>query len=338
MNIAVIGLGFMGSTHARALQKLEGATLAAVVSSDPLKLSGDLTGAGGNLGGAAGMLDFSSVRKYGHYEAALQDPEIEAVDICLPSDQHFRAAQAALRAGKHVLVEKPLALDGAEADELIAEARKAGRILMTGHVLRFISQYRALADLLEAGRLGPVHASFFRRRCGAPVWSRWQTDVSRSGGAVMDLLIHDIDFCLRLYDRPLKLSAIGFVDLSRGIDWVEVRLHFENTGPVIVTGGWHHPKSYPFHMEFTVVSAGGTLEFRSGDGTMTLFDAGGSAETIDSGDKDPFAEELKYFVECVQERRQPVLCPPEDSALAVKVARLVMDSRERLGEEIMCRF
>jgi predicted dehydrogenase len=338
MKIAVIGLGFMGSTHARALQQLLGATLAAVVSSDPLKLSGDLSGVGGNLGSAAGILDFSAVRKYRDFEAALKDPEIDAVDICLPSDQHFDAAQAAIKAGKHVLVEKPLALDGEEADLLVAEAEKAGCILMTGHVLRFIPEYCELARILNDGRLGPVRTSFFRRRCGAPAWSRWQTDLSRSGGAVMDLLIHDIDFCLHLYGKPTVVSAVGHVDLSRGIDWVEARISFENTGPVIVTGGWHHPKSYPFRMEFTIVSQGGTLEFRSGDQPLSLYDSTGASETLETGGKDPFVEELKYFVECVRERRQPALCPPAESAMAVKVGRLLMDSRERHGEEIKCRF
>jgi len=338
MRIAVIGLGFMGSTHARALQKVPGATLAAVVSNDPLKLSGDFSGVGGNFSGASGNLDFTSVRKYHDLGAALKDSDIDAIDICLPSDQHFDAAQAALRAGKHVLVEKPLALRGDEADALVTEARKAGRILMAGHVLRFIPEYRQLAEILKAERLGPARASFFRRRCGAPGWSRWQTELARSGGAVMDLLIHDIDFCLHLYGKPTVFSAIGHADLNRGIDWMEARITFESTGPVIVTGGWHHPKSYPFQMEFTVVSEGGTLEFRSGDGPMTLYDASGSSETIEIAEKDPFVEELKYFSECVREGRQPALCPPEESAMAVKLGNLLMESRERNGEEIQCRF
>ena len=338
MKVAVIGLGFMGSTHARALQQIPGATLAAVVSSDPLKLSGDLSGVGGNLANPAGSLDFSSVRKYHEFKAALNDKDIDAVDICLPSDQHFEAVKAALKAGKHVLVEKPLALDGEEADLLVTEARKVGRILMTGQVLRFIPEYRELARILKDGRLGFVHTSLFRRRCGAPAWSRWQTDVARSGGAVMDLLIHDIDYCLHVFGKPTLVSAIGHVDLSRGIDLLEARLWFESAGPVIVTGGWHHPKSYPFRMEFTVVSAGGTLEFRSGDGPLTLFDASGASETIETPEKDPFVEELKYFTECVREQRQPALCPPEESAMAVKLAGLLMESRERQGEAIQCNF
>jgi predicted dehydrogenase len=334
VKIAVIGLGFMGSTHVRALQSVDGATLAAVVSSDPLKLSGDLSGVGGNLGTNAGRLDFSSVAKYHTLESVLKDPAIDAVDICLPSDQHFEATLACLRAGKDVLVEKPLALDSASAQKLVEEAETAGRILMTGQVLRFIPEYSEVAQLLQNGRLGAVHGAFFQRRCGAPVWSRWQTDLSKSGGAVMDLLIHDLDFCLHLFGEPTAVSAVGHSDLAQGIDWMEARITFPHTGPVIVTGGWYHPKSYPFGMEFTVVSAGGTLEFKSGGGGLMLYEAGGSSENIPTSGKDPFVEELSYFVNCVKDRRRPALCPPKDSAMAVRLAEVSLRSRATGGEAI----
>ena len=142
MKIAVIGLGFMGSTHLKALKNVPESELVAVVSSDEKKLSGDLSAIQGNIGGPGEKMDFSRVKKYRTITEALADPEIEAVDICLPTDQHSSAAVAALRAGKHVLVEKPMALDGAAADEILAAARKSGRVLMTGQVLRFIGAYR----------------------------------------------------------------------------------------------------------------------------------------------------------------------------------------------------
>ncbi len=154
----------------------------------------------------------------------------------------------------------------------------------------------------------------------------------------MDLCIHDIDFCLHLYGKPKLISAVGYVDLGRGIDWLEARLTFENTGPVIVTGGWHHPKSYPFRMEFTVVSTGGTLEFRSGDGPLMSFDSSGSSQPVETAPKDIFVEELKYFVDCVRSGSQPALCPPEESAMAVKVVNLQMESRTRQGQQLQCRF
>ncbi len=337
MRIGVAGLGFMGCTHARAWPKVPGAELAAVVSSDPAKLSGDISAVGGNLGGSTEKLDFSAVKKYYKFEDLLEDAEIDAVDICLPSDRHFETARAALRAGKHVLVEKPLALNGEDADALIEEAARAGRTLMTGHVLRFFPEYRTLADLLREGRLGAVRSAFFRRRCGAPSWSRWLTDAARSGGAVMDLLIHDIDVCLHVFGQPETVSAVGFGDPARGIDWIEARLGFTGIGPVIVTGGWHQPGTYPFRMEFTVAGDAGTLEYRSGDVPLTLYNANGASEPA-AVETDPFAKELKYFADCARDSREPVLCPPRESAMAVRLAALLVEARKRNGEEMTCRF
>ena len=104
MKIAVLGLGFMGSTHLKALKNIPRATLAAIMSGDEKKLSGDLTGIQGNLGGPGESMDFSSVAKYRGVEEVLRDPNVEAVDICLPTDLHAPVAIEALRAGKHVSV------------------------------------------------------------------------------------------------------------------------------------------------------------------------------------------------------------------------------------------
>ena len=127
MKIAVLGLGFMGSTHVNAWRQISGAELAAVASLDPRRLSGDFTGIQGNLGGQTGKLDFSSVAKYASAEEAVLDPAVEAVDICLPTPLHERIAVLALDAGKHVLVEKPMALDGASADRMVAAAGHGAR-------------------------------------------------------------------------------------------------------------------------------------------------------------------------------------------------------------------
>ncbi|MGI8989180.1 MAG: Gfo/Idh/MocA family protein [Bryobacteraceae bacterium] len=338
MRIAVLGLGFMGSTHLKALKNVPEAELVAVVSGDETKLSGDLRAIQGNLGGPGERMDFSAVRKYKTVPEALRDPEIEAVDICLPTDQHASVAIDALRAGKHVLVEKPMALEGIIADEMLAEAKKSNRVLMTGQVLRFIGSYRGAAEILRSRRLGEVRSAFFRRRCAAPAWSNWLADPRKSGGGVFDLLIHDIDYCIHIFGKPESASATGYVDLDRGIDWILANFHYQNAGPVIVTGGWHHPKAYPFSMEFTVVSDGGTLEFSSAGRPLTLYKAEGTEETVVVNDKDPFESELAYFVDCAARNRQPDLCPPEESSQAVRLARYMLQSRDRHGEKLRCDF
>jgi predicted dehydrogenase len=198
MRIAVLGLGFMGSTHLSALSAIPDAQLAAVFSSDERKLAGDLSAVQGNLGGPSERHDFSAVTKYRSIEALLADAGIDAVDICLPTHLHAPVAIAALRSRKHVIVEKPMALDEARAAAMIREAEKHDRVLMAGHVLRFFPVYQVLRETLRTGRLGAIRQAAFRRRCAPPAWSPWLLNAAKSGG-VFDLLIHDVDMCLHLF-------------------------------------------------------------------------------------------------------------------------------------------
>ena len=281
MKIAVIGLGFMGSTHLKAYKNISSAQLVAVVDGDEKRLSGDLSGIQGNIGGPGEKYDFSKIKTYTDFNVAMQDPDIEAVDICLPTNMHAPVALAAIRAGKHTLVEKPLAIDGPTADQIVEEARKAGKTLMCGQVLRFVLPYRQTADMIAAGELGQVRSALFRRRCAAPFWSQWLGDAGKSGGGVFDLLIHDVDYCLHAFGPPEAVSAWGYEDMPRGIDWISAQFHYPNIGSVVVTGGWHHPKAYPFSMEFTVVTDNGTVEFDSKNGKpLTMFTAQGEEKPM----------------------------------------------------------
>jgi predicted dehydrogenase len=338
MRIAVLGLGFMGSTHLKAWRQIPGAELVAVASNDKRRLSGDLTAVQGNIGGPGEKLDFSSVAKYTRAEDAVRDPAVEAVDICLPTHLHEHIAVVALRSGKHVLVEKPMALDGAAADRMIDEAARHGRTLMSAQVVRFVPPYRVAADILRSGRLGPVRSAIFRRRCAAPAWSTWLADPAQSGGGVFDLLIHDIDFCLHLFGKPEAVSASGYEDLPRGIDWILAQFWYSSIGAVAVSGGWHHPAAYPFSMEFTIVADGGTLEFGSAGTPLSEFGADGQKHALQVPDSDGYRAELQYFLESAAQGRKPEACPPEESSAAVKLARLMLESRRRNGEKVACSF
>jgi predicted dehydrogenase len=338
MRIAVIGLGFMGSMHLKALRSVSGAKLAAVYSQDETKLTGDLSAIQGNLGGPGEKFDFSSVRKYRDIPSLLADPDIDAVDICLPTNLHSETALAALRAGKHVLVEKPMSLTGGLADEMVAEAKRAGKLLMGAQVLRFLPEYRVLSASIDSGEFGPVHSALFRRRCAAPAWSKWLGDASQSGGGVFDLLIHDVDFCVRLFGVPEAVSATGYEDITNGVDAITAVFHYRNIPSVIVTGGWHHRKSYLFSMEYTVITDGGTFEYSSSRNFVSLHRANGESGPLEVPAQDGFEAELEYFVDCCVSGKNPELCPPEESAAAVKLTLLMLEARKKNGEKLACRI
>jgi len=339
MRIGVLGLGFMGSTHVRALQDIPGAALAAVFSIDEKQLTGDFSAVQGNLGGPGEKFDFSAVRPYRQIEELLADAEVDAVDICLPTWLHSDVAVEALRAGKDVLVEKPMALDAASARRMLAEAEKQDRILMTAHVLRFMAPYRALIDALDDGKLGAVRHATFRRACAAPAWGGWLLDAERSGGGVFDLLIHDVDIALRLFGRPQLVSAVGYESPEEGVDVITAELHYPGQGTVVIAGGWHHPKAYPFRMSYTVVADGGTVEYSSLDQQPpTLYTSEGAVQPLPAPQTDGYREELAYFVECCRSRTQPELCRAQDSADAVALTNLLLEARNRIGERLRCEF
>ena len=206
---------------------------------------------------------------------------------------------------------------------------------MAGQVLRFVPSYLALREQLASS--GAVRSAFFRRRCSAPAWSRWLADPAKSGGGVFDLLIHDVDYCISLWGLPASVRASGYEDMASGVDWIHAELKYPGLGPVVITGGWHHPKSYPFSMEFTVVSEAATYEWPFGAPTLKRYGADGEARDVALTQADAFTAELAYFAECVTTGHQPDFCPPAQSAASVRVMMQMLESRKRQGEEILCR-
>ena len=159
-----------------------------------------------------------------------------------------------------------------------------------------------------------------------------------SGGGVFDLLIHDVDLCVKLFGIPEAVSATGYVDSTNGIDAITATFHYRNVPSVIVTGGWHHRKSYPFSMEYTVVADGGTLEYNSVRNQASLHRATGESEPLVLPAGDGFVDELAYFAECCRTGARPELCPPEESAMAVKLTLLMLEARKQNGEKLPCRI
>jgi predicted dehydrogenase len=338
MRIAVVGLGFMGSTHLQAYKHVPGAEIVAVVSDDPTKLTGDLSAIKGNLDRPSEAVDFSKFRKYATIAEVMADKDVEAVDLCLPTYLHETAALAALKEGKHVLVEKPMALDGAACDRMIAAAQEAGKVLMCAQVLRFWADFQPVVQAQRSQSLGPVRSALFRRRCAAPAWGQWLKDPEKGGGGVFDLLIHDVDMAIHLFGLPESVSATGHEDLSHGVDVIVGQMHYANVPTVAITGGWHHPSAYPFSMEYTVAFDRGTIEFSSAGRPVTLYTHDGREEAMEKPEKDGFAAELAYFVECATKNKQPEICPPAESAAAVKITRLLVEARKQNGEKVPCRL
>ena len=336
MRVAIVGLGFMGLTHLKAYRRIGGVEITAISSNDPRVLAGDLSHIQGNLDIAGEPVDIRAVPKFEDAFECIRQCEADAVDLCLPTAMHAPAAIEALRRGLHVLVEKPMALDGEQCEQMIAEARRAGRILMTAQVLRFFPAYLPLIEAVRNGALGAVRHALFRRRCAAPKWGAWLTDKKQSGGGVFDLLIHDVDMALVCFGMPEAVSAAGHEDLAAGIDLVTGQLHYGSGLSVAITGGWHLPSAYPFSMEYTVVGENAAIEYSSAGRPPHWYDREKDFEIpLENGDG--YQAEIEYFVECCRAGQAPERCSPESSAAAVRVARLLDEARAKRGEPVPCR-
>ena len=320
----------MGATHLDAYSKLEDARVAAVCTEDAKRLSGDLSAAGGNIQREKSNFDFSEARKYTQWRELVLDPELDIIDICLPTDLHPAVAIAALTAGKHVLCEKPMALTTADCERMIAAAEGQNRILMIGQVLRFWPEYAALHRFAKSGEYGAILSANFVRRCGLPDWSRWLPVEARSGGAPLDLLVHDIDQALLLFGMPERVAAkqLGTVD------GLMATLIYPNGPEVRILGGWFLPGS-PLQMSFQARAERAELELTH-EG-LFLSDQAGNRTKLETSGESGYTAEIDYFVDCCKNGKQPDRCPPRASADAVKVALLLKQSRSADGQQLSTR-
>ncbi|MEX0701918.1 MAG: Gfo/Idh/MocA family oxidoreductase [Planctomycetales bacterium] len=248
VRIGIVGIGFMGYTHFEAARKLAGGRVAAVASRSEKKLAGDWTGIQGNFGPPAGHVDLSQVKKYREYQELLADPDIDLVDVCLPTDLHEKVVLEALAAGKHVLVEKPIAIDLAAADRMVEAAERAGRLLMVGQVLPYFPEFRYAAELIASGEHGKLLAAHFRRIVAPPKWSSDMADFRNLGGWGIDLHIHDNHFLCITCGVPSEVFSRGLLQ-DGFVNHVHSQYVFAGDGPAVscVSGGIAAPAMHFAH-------------------------------------------------------------------------------------------
>jgi predicted dehydrogenase len=236
--IGIVGLGFMGYTHFEGARDLHGAQVTAFATRNEKKLAGDWTGIQGNFGPPGGQIDVSELKCYSDYKQLLADPDIDLVDICLPTDKHFDIVMESLAAGKATLVEKPISVDLPQAEQMVTAAEKAGVPLMVAHVLPFFPEFRFVADTIASKTYGDLKAGHFKRVICRPEWSNDMSDFRKLGGWGIDLHIHDNHFILHTCGRPDKVFSTGLLENGL-VNHVHTNYVYGDGGPAItaVSGG-----------------------------------------------------------------------------------------------------
>jgi predicted dehydrogenase len=327
VRIGIVGVGFMGMIHYLAAKKLQGAQVVALCSRDTKKLAGDWRSIQGNFGPRGEIMDLTGIKKYPELDSMLADKDIDLIDICNPTHLHPETALKALKAGKHVLVEKAIALEAKDADVMVAAAKAAGKLLMVAHVLPFFPEFAFAAQAIRGGRYGKLLGGHFKRVISRPDWSSDIADAEKTGGPAVDLHIHDTHFIGLVCGVPGQVFSTGVVE-ENAIAYLTTQYLYGAGGPAIsCSSGALAQKGRPFVHGYEIYLEKATLVYESGTCPLTLLDADGKAEQVQLGAggdaTTAFTLEIQAAVDGIKNGREPDL-------LSGKLARdaLVLCHRE----------
>jgi predicted dehydrogenase len=323
VRIGVIGAGGrMGQLHARTYDSLPNAELVSVCDVD----AGAATELGARLG----------VTVHRDFREMLADPGLEAVSVCTPDQLHVEPAVEAARAGKHVLLEKPIATTLQDAETIAEACAAAGVVLLVGHVLRFDPRFCAAAAALEAGELGALQTMFARRVNGVAAQDRLHGRVNLQ----MFLGVHDYDL-LRWYARAEVVEVVArsrWGLLRRNGHDVEdattAIFTFENGVMATSELGWILPRSFGPSGDHRIdlIGDAGCFKIDSMHSGVTKSSASGNvwvdpftAQTVSGAQAGSFANELAHFLRVIRGREAPALTPG-DAIAAVALALAVTEA------------
>jgi predicted dehydrogenase len=332
IGVGVVGLGFMGCTHIRAYAAAAASgspcRLVAVADRKPERFAG--TPIGGNIGSASSerLFDRSVVRTYSDPSQLLADPAVDAVSICTHTDSHVELAAAALHAGKHVLVEKPIALASTEVARLAAVARQTGGLCMPAMCMRFWPGWTWLRAAIRAGTYGRVLSATFQRIGSAPQWSEFYRDTAASGGVLFDTHIHDADFIRWCFGEPEEVVCIG--------TWSHMTtLYRFAAGPAHVTAeaGLDAAEGFGFRMRFMVVFEQATAELDLARAPALQLHRADRSDRIDPSVGEPptgYDGEIRAFLRAIAERRTnaDLVATVDDAVLTARLLEAERTSME----------
>ncbi len=261
VRVGIAGIGFMGMTHYHAYEKVRGAKVVAICEQDPKRLAGDWRGIKGNFGPRGTKVDLSGVAAYSEIDDMLNDPHVDLVDICLPALAHADVAIEALRAGKHVFCEKPIALNVTDARRMVDVAHEEQRQLLVGHVLPFFPEYAFAYEVIRSGKYGKLMGGSFRRMMSDPVWISNYYDPDAIGGPMLDLHVHDAHFIVLAFGQPHAVQSVGTM---RGDVAERFTTLFRFDDPevaVTATSGVIKQQGRPFTHAYEIYFEGATIFF-----------------------------------------------------------------------------
>lgn len=321
LRVGIIGAGGMGHGHARAYQALGQELVGVADPPSPANAERFAAALGGKV--------FASV------EELLADPTIDLVSVTVPTPAHREVVCKAAAAGKHIVCEKPLARTLEDADAMIAACRDAGVRLFAGHVVRYFPEYEHVKSAIDRGDLGQIGVVRTTRGGSEPTgFQSWYRDLDRSGGLLVDLAIHDIDWlrwCFGEVERVYATSSKTRVPESP--EYALAILRFESGVIAHVEGSWAHPG--PFRYAYEVAGSKGVAEFdnlRSAGIVAQTHEHPGVVQSEYPYVEQPLLSELQDFVRAIQSGEQARVTA-EDARAALRISLACLESA-RTGQPV----
>ncbi|TVY10102.1 Gfo/Idh/MocA family protein [Paenibacillus cremeus] len=321
IQIGVIGAGNIGNVHIQEFRKLSDQAAIAAVTDVYQPLAQE----------RAKTYDIPKV--YESYHELIQDPSIDAVIIGVPNEAHAPVAIEALNAGKHVLLEKPMAVNAASAKEIVKAHQKSGKTLMMSHQMRWEPLNLQVKEQIDKGALGTIYnvKTGWLRRKGIPGWGTWFTQMSKSGGGpLIDIGVHMLDLSLHLMGNPKPVSVFGttyaeFGPKKRGIgtwgkpDWngtydvedlATALIKLENGSTLTLDVSWAANTDFVDNGPYVYLmgsEGGASLRGNKGRLHTELFDRIADVElTVPQNDEGARVRLSRHFLECVREGKEPI--------------------------------
>ena len=319
LGIGIIGIGCMGRVHFDTLRNLKNANVVALCDVDKKKLAGNWTSTTGNIGGTGSRQDLGKIRTYAHADQVLEDPAVDVVDVTLPTHLHAETSTRALRAGKHVICEKPMALTSADCRKMIDAAGKARRKLFVAQCIRFWPEYVKTRQIIKNRTYGRVVSAIFTRLSATPSWSfdNWLLNPKASGAAALDLHIHDADYILHTFGKPRSVTSRASGLRPNCPDHIVTTYDYGGNCLVSAEGSWVYTGEYPFSMSFRIALERATLTFGA-DGLM-LYPRRGKARKVKVAAGDGYIHELKHFLDCIAKGRSSDVVPPKSAMQTIRL-------------------
>lgn len=327
LRIGIIGLGWFGEIHAETIKGVPTLELAALCTRTPDRL-------------AALGEKFGVQKLYRDYHDMLADPEIDAVSICTMWDQHTEPAIAALEAGKHVFLEKPIASTVADARKIVAASRGSKGILFIGHIVRFNPRYRMARQAIEAGRIGKVVALSSRRNIPAA----WTPTILEKIGPIVGDAIHDTDIMLWFTGSKIVSAYAQTVDV-RGLKYPDIgqtMFRFASGATATLETVWCMPDKTPFDIDerMSIIGTEGIIHVQDTFPNLGIVDAGKlhSPDTtywpmFEGLRGGALRDEFTYFANCALRGEVPTIGRPDDAVAALE-ATLAAEESARTGEVV----